>query len=74
MTTRMQMAFIMSPSVTMQTPLGKRILEIAASQIHREELHIRRVAAERAEARAKVEDEINGILSEAEQIIQQQAV
>lgn len=53
MTTKMQMAFVSSPSVTMNTPLGKMILQTAAIQLHAEEQRIRIFQAKKAEERQK---------------------
>ena len=61
MTTRMQMAFITSPSVTTKTPLGKLILETAAVQLDAEEKRIRIFQARKAQEREALEKDVAAI-------------
>jgi hypothetical protein len=56
MATKMEIAFVTSPSVTMKTPLGRKILEIAGrhARFERERLikNIHRIEANKAAERA----------------------
>lgn len=54
MSTTMQRAFIVSPSVNTATPLGRLILETAANQFRQEQEHIRFVAMHKAQLRIEM--------------------